>query len=87
MNFRPLGARVLVAREEAATMTSSGLHIPVVAQDKLNEGRVKAVGPEVSHLAVDDLVVFGKYSGDIITLDGVDHVILEEDKVWGVKDA
>jgi chaperonin GroES len=95
MTLRPLQDRVLVRRIEPEAKTSGGIIIPDTAQEKPMEGAVVAVGPGardsngVLH-ALDvkggDRVLFGKWSGSEIKLDGEDLMILKESDIMGVID-
>jgi len=79
MNFKPLGERVIVERKEEAKTTSSGIIIPDKAAEKQTEGTVVAVSKAVEEkgeITVGDVVVFGKYAGTEITLDGKEYVVL-----------
>jgi chaperonin GroES len=79
MNFQPLGERVIIERKEEATKTASGIIIPDNAAEKQTEGTVLAVSKAVAakgEIAVGDVVVFGKYAGTEITLDGKEYVVL-----------
>lgn len=93
VKFRPLHDRVLVKRIEAEERTASGLVIPDSAKEKPQQGEVIAVGPgrrlkngEITALKVEpgQLVLFGKYAGDEVKLDGVAHLILREDDILAV---
>ncbi|PHR59414.1 MAG: co-chaperone GroES [Arcobacter sp.] len=84
MNFQPLGERVLVERIEEAKTTASGIYIPDSAKEKPSEGKVIAVSDEVKNVAVDDTVVFGKYSGSELTLDGTTYLVIETDDLFGI---
>jgi chaperonin GroES len=93
MKFRPLYDRVLVKRVEAEMRTSSGLILPDSAKEKPLEAEVIAVGngkrlDDGSHRAVSvkagDRVIFGKYTGDEVKLDGVEHIILSESDILAV---
>jgi len=93
MKLRPLQDRILVKRLEAESKTASGIIIPDNAKEKPMEGEVIAVGngkvlsdgkiskPDV---VVGDKVLFSKYAGSEIKLEGVDHLILREDDILGV---
>ena len=92
-NFRPLYDRVLVKRVEADTMTSSGLFLPESAKEKPQQAIVIAVGTgrvsksnEVRPLTVSegDRILFGKYAGDEIKLDGAEHIILREEDILAI---
>jgi chaperonin GroES len=90
--IRPLHDRVIVKRIEEQEKTKGGLIIPDTAKEKPQEGRVVAVGPgkqedgKVIPLGVKagDKILFGKYSGTEIKLDGEEHLIMKEDDILGV---
>src|SRR6201993_2141616 len=91
--FTPLHDRVLVRRVEEAETTRGGIIIPDSAKDKPQEGEVIAAGKgkvnedgKVFPLAVKegDRILFGKYSGTEIKLDGEDYVIMREEEVLGI---
>ena len=93
MAFRPLGDRVLVKRVEEEEKTKGGIIIPDTAKEKPQEGEVIAVGPgarddagKVQPLDVKagDRILFGKWSGTEVKLDGKDHVILKEEDLFGI---
>lgn len=84
MNFQPLGNRVLVERVEDAQTTASGIIIPDNAKEKPSQGKVVASGSDVEEIAVGDTVVFGKYSGNEIALDGRDYLIMDADDIFGI---
>ncbi len=77
--IRPLGARVLVRVVEEESVTKSGLVIPDTAKDKPQRGEVVAVGDdeEVIKVAAGDLILFAKYAGTELRLDGDDYLILD----------
>jgi len=93
MNFRPLYDRILIKRVAATEMTPGGLIVPDTAKEKPQEGEVIAVGSgrvlsdgkvrEIS-LGVGDRILFGKYTGDEIKLEGIEHIILREEDVLAV---
>jgi chaperonin GroES len=93
MKIRPLGDRLLVKRVEEQTKTAGGILIPDNAKEKPAEGSVMAVGPgkvqvngrlREMEVKVGDTVLFGKYGGTEVKLDGVDYVILREEDVLGI---
>jgi len=93
MKIRPLYDRIIVRRVEAETMTKSGLFIPDTAKEKPIEGEVIAVGNgrvtgdgslRALEVKAGDRILFGKYSGTEIKIEGEEHVILREDEVLGV---
>jgi chaperonin GroES len=87
MNFTPLGQRVLVKRVEEEAKTASGIIIPDNAKEKPLTGKVIAVSSEVAEdgeISKDDTVVFAKYSGTDITLDGEEYLVLNVDDILGI---
>ena len=93
MKFKPLQDRLLLKPIEAETRTKGGLIIPDTAQEKQMQGEVVAVGKgkrledgrlQPLGVKVGDKVIFGKWSGTEVKLDGVDHVILKEEDLFGV---
>lgn len=87
MNFQPLGQRVLVERLEEPTTTATGIIIPDNAKEKPLTAIVKAISKEVEeegNIAVEDKIVFAKYSGTDITLDGKEYLVLNTDDILGV---
>ena len=96
MKFRPLHDRILVRRIESDERTKGGIIIPDTAREKPQEGEVIATGPgarneqgEITALdvKVGDRVLFGKWSGTEIRLDGEDLLIMKESDVMGVLEA
>ena len=84
VGIEPLGEMVLLELEEAAEKTDSGFLLPEAAREKMNVGLVAGVGPDAEHVKAGDRVLFGKYSGNEIKVDGVEHLILREDEVLGI---
>ena len=90
--IQPLSDRVVVRAQDAEEMTSSGLFIPDTAKEKPQRGTVVAVGPgRVENgtkidmtVNAGDTVLYGKYAGTEITLDGVDYLIVRESDILGV---
>jgi chaperonin GroES len=93
MNFRPLHDRVVVKRIDEEEKTAGGIIIPDTAKEKPMQGEVVAAGPgkrndngDVSPLDVKagDLVIFGKWSGTEVTIDGQELLIMNESDIMGV---
>ena len=84
MNFQPLGKRVLVKRLEEANTTASGIIIPDNAAEKPSKGEVVAVSSEVNELKLSDKVVFGKFSGNEISLDGEKYLVMDVEDIFGI---
>jgi len=93
MKFKPLHDRILVRRIEADEKTAGGIIIPDNAKEKPSEGEVVAVGPgarnEAGTLVVPDVkegdrILFGKWSGTEVKIDGEDLIIMKESDVMGI---
>ena len=84
MAFQPLGKRVLIERVEESKTTASGIIIPDNAKEKPLDGKVIAIGEEVKTVAINDTVVFGKFTGSELTLDGTVYLIMEEKEILGI---
>ena len=93
MAFRPLHDRVLVRRIEAEEKTAGGIIIPDSAKEKPSEGEIVAIGPggrdEAGKLIpidlkVGDTVLFGKWSGTEVKIDGEDLIIMKESDIMGI---
>ena len=93
MNLKPLGDRVVVKASEAEEQTKSGLFIPDTAKEKPQKGSVIAVGEgkyreDGTRVPVDvkvgDMVIYGKYGGTEVKVDGEDYLILRADDIYAV---
>ncbi len=92
IKMRPLGDRVVVKRLDEEETTAGGIIIPDSAKEKPQEGKVVAVGPgrteDGKTVKMDvkkgDKILFGKYSGTEVTIDGEEHIIMREDDILGV---
>ena len=88
MNIKPLADRVLVEPKVAETKTAGGLIIPDNAKEKPQEGTVLAVGPgkkdEPMEVKVGDVVIYGKYSGTEVSVEGKDYLIMKQSDILAV---
>lgn len=93
MKFRPLHDRVLVSRVEADTKTAGGIIIPDSAQEKPSEGKVVAVGNGLKDdngkatpldVKKGDTILFGKWSGTEVTVEGKELIIMKESDILGI---
>ena len=93
MKLKPLNDRVLVKRLESDEKTAGGLYIPDTAKEKPSRGKVVAAGPgkladdgKRAALAVKagDLVLFNKYAGTEISIDGEEHLVMREDDILAI---
>ncbi len=93
MKFRPLYDRILVERVESEEVTKGGIILPDTAKEKPQQGKIIAVGHGRRledgkvvplELKAGDVVLFGKYSGSEIKVEGVEYLIMKEDDVLGL---
>jgi len=93
VKIRPLQDRVIVKRIQEEEKTKGGIFIPDTAKEKPQEGKVVAVGKGKANedgkvfpldVKVNDRILFGKYSGSEITIDGEEHMIMREEDILGV---
>ncbi len=88
LNIKPLADRVVVEAAQADTKTSSGIIIPDTAKEKPQRGTVMAVGPgkkdEPVSVKVGDSVLYGKYSGTEINVEGKDYLIMRESDIYAI---
>ena len=93
MKFRPLHDRVLVQRMEEETRTAGGIIIPDTAKEKPMEGTIVAVGSGARDesgklnpldVQIGDKVLFGKWSGNEVKMDGQDYIIMKESDIMGI---
>jgi len=88
INIKPLGDRVLVEPQAAEEKTASGIIIPDTAKEKPQKGHVVAVGPgkkdEDMEVKVGDTVLYGKYSGTELTVDGKDYLMMRQSDILAI---
>jgi chaperonin GroES len=88
LNIQPLSDRVVIEPAPAETRTASGLYVPDTAKEKPQQGKVVAVGKgKKDHdmtVKVGDTVLYGKYSGTELKLDGSDYLIMREDDILAI---
>ena len=88
INFKPLADRVLVEPSAAEEKTSSGIIIPDTAKEKPQKGKIISVGngtkDEKLTVKVGDIVLYGKYSGTEINIEGTDYLIMKESDIFGI---
>ncbi|HEX7927558.1 MAG TPA: co-chaperone GroES [bacterium] len=93
MNIQPLADRVIVERVDAMEKSAGGLYIPDTAKEKPQEGKVIAVGKgkrkdDGTIIPLDvkkgDRILFGKYSGNDVTVDGKEYIIMREEDILGI---
>ncbi|MEI6474305.1 MAG: co-chaperone GroES [Planctomycetota bacterium] len=96
MKVRPLGDKILVKRDEAATKTDSGIFLPESAKDKPKQGKVVALGSGILNkdkgtyvpftVKKGDIVIFSSYSGTEVKIDGDPYLIMTEEEILGIVD-
>jgi len=95
MKIKPLSDRIVVVRVEEEKKTKGGILIPDTAKEKPQEGKVMAVGPgkvneKGERIPMDvkkgNRVLFGKYAGNEINIDGVEHLIMREDDILAIQE-
>ena len=88
VNIKPLGDRVLIEPQAAEVKTSSGIYIPDSAQEKPQRGKVIATGPgkkdQKMEVKEGDMVLYGKYAGTELTIDGNDYLIMNQTDILAV---
>jgi len=88
LKIKPLGTRVLIEPKEAVTKTASGIIIPDSAKEKPQQGKVVAAGSgtedEKMEVKVGDIVLYGKYSGTEITVEGKDYLIMSQSDILAI---
>lgn len=88
MNVKPLSDRVLIQPNPAEEMTAGGLIIPDTAKEKPLAGKVIAVGPGTSEVKMEvkvgDQVLYGKYAGQEISVDGTDYLIMKQNDILAI---
>ena len=88
MNIKPLSDRVLILPNPAEEKTAGGLFIPDTAKEKPLAGKVIAVGPGTSEVKMEvkagDQVLYGKYAGTEVTVDGTDYLIMRQNDIMAI---
>jgi chaperonin GroES len=84
MKFRPLKDRVFVSYSEEGERTAGGIYIPDSAKEKPQKGKVEAIGSEVKDVKVGNTILFDKYSGSKVNMDGTDYLIVKEEDILGI---
>lgn len=93
--IKPIGDKVVVQAVDAAETSSGGILLPDTAKKRPQEGKVVAVGPgrvldsgqrAPMALKVGEMVIYAKYGGNEVTVDGEDYVILDQDQIYAVKE-
>ena len=86
LKLRPLADRVIVKQSEAEEKTKTGILLPDAAKEKPQRGKIEAVGADVKSVKIGDIVLFDKYSGSKINVEGTDYLIIKEEDILGIFD-
>ena len=86
VGFKPLKDRCFVSYTEELERTSGGIYIPDAAKEKPQRGKIEGIGTEVKSVKVGDIVLFDKYSGSKINVEGTDYLIIKEEDILGIFD-
>ena len=86
--IKPLADRVVVEPAATEQVTASGIYIPDSAKEKPQKGKVLAAGPGTKDVAMEvkvgDTVLYGKYAGTEVSIDGVDYIIMRQSDILGI---
>ncbi len=84
MKFKPLKDRVFLSYTEDVEKTPGGIYVPDTAKEKPQRGKVEAVGAEVKEVKVGDEVMFDRYSGSKVKMNGTEYLIIKEEDILGI---
>ena len=88
IKLKPLGDRIIIEPQEAEDKTASGIIIPDSAKEKPQKGEIVAIGTgkkdEPLNVKVGDTILYGKYAGTEINIDGVEYLIMKESDIYGI---
>ncbi len=84
MKFKPLKDRVFISYTEEMDKTPGGIYVPDTAKEKPQRGKVEAIGPEVKEVKVGDEVMFDRYAGSKVRMNGTEYLIVKEEDILGI---
>ncbi|NOX20793.1 MAG: co-chaperone GroES [Nitrospirae bacterium] len=84
MKFKPLKDRVFLSYTEEVEKTPGGIYVPDTAKEKPQRGKVEAVGSEVKEVKVGDEVMFDRYAGSKVKMNGTEYLIIKEEDILGI---
>jgi chaperonin GroES len=84
MKFKPLKDRVFISYTEEMERTPGGIYVPDTAKEKPQRGKVEAIGSEVKEVKVGDEVMFDRYAGSKIKMNGTEYLIVKEEDILGI---
>lgn len=84
MKFKPLKDRVFISYTEEVEKTPGGIYVPDTAKEKPQRGKVEAVGTEVNEVKVGDEVMFDRYAGSKVKMNGTEYLIVKEEDILGI---
>ena len=78
MKLKPLQDRLILTYSDEVEKTAGGIYVPDSAKEKPQQGKVEAVGKDVKEIKVGDVVLFSRFSGDKIDIDGTEQIVIKE---------
>ncbi len=84
MKFKPLKDRVFISYTEEVEKTPGGIYVPDTAKEKPQRGKVEAIGSEVKEVKVGDEVMFDRYAGSKVKVNGSEYLIVKEEDILGI---
>ncbi|HHN66099.1 MAG TPA: co-chaperone GroES [Nitrospirae bacterium] len=84
MKFKPLKDRVFISYTEEVEKTPGGIYVPDTAKEKPQRGKVEAIGTEVKEVKVGDEVMFDRYAGSKVKMNGTEYLIVKEEDILGI---
>ena len=84
MKFKPLKDRVFISYTEEVEKTPGGIYVPDTAKEKPQRGKVEAVGTEVKEVKIGDEVMFDRYAGSKVKMNGTEYLIVKEEDILGI---
>lgn len=84
MKFKPLKDRVFISYTEEVEKTPGGIYVPDTAKEKPQRGKVEAIGAEVKEVKVGDEVMFDRYAGSKVKMNGTEYLIVKEEDILGI---
>ena len=84
MKFKPLKDRVFISYTEEVEKTPGGIYVPDTAKEKPQRGKVEAIGTEVKEVKVGDEVMFDRYAGSKVKMNGTEYLIIKEEDILGI---
>ena len=84
MKLKPLQDRLVVSYSEETEKTAGGIYVPDSAKEKPQQGKVEAVGKDVKEIKIGDVVLFARFSGDKINVEGDEQLVIKEEDILAI---